>query len=303
MRWSLSEFLGLLEIRSQCWCEVDLGIHHGFSIRHSEAIYFYAVLEGETRINGVRIGSVELREGDIAILPSGDSHSVRFTDETSVQSLDFLNTDSYIDTPPVFRLGEEPPGARLLCSRLKVRWPFGQKPQRMPPVLKIAASESIVSVASLERLGEKSGGAALLTRAAGLLFTATFRDSPESEELFRATYKHDPISRAIEIIEKHPFKDWTVQILAQKVGMGRSNFASHFAAKAGRTPIEYVTEVRMKHAVRLLEQTDLKIAAISEFVGYKSEAAFCRRFSGYYGVSPGKARASMRNNEQSEPLG
>ena len=46
MRWSLSEFLNLLELRSQTWCFVALDSDCGIKIPHSETIYFYQVLEG-----------------------------------------------------------------------------------------------------------------------------------------------------------------------------------------------------------------------------------------------------------------
>ena len=76
--------------------------------------------------------------------------------------------------------------------------------------------------------------------------------------------------------------------------MGRSSFAARFVKELGRTPIKALTEERMKHAANFLKETDLKITEISERVGYRSEAAFIRRFTSHFGISPGKMRRDER---------
>lgn len=164
-------------------------------------------------------------------------------------------------------------------------------------MLKIAGEDAAVCTSKLEQLASKAGASVVLTRAAALLFTEAFRDYHECEALYRAFYKHDPILRAKQFIELHPLNDWTVEALAHKVGMGRSNFATRFAQEVGKTPMELLTEERMKHAVKLLEKTDLKIAAISDYIGYRSEAAFSRRFTASYGVSPGKMRKMIQQKK------
>jgi transcriptional regulator GlxA family with amidase domain len=76
--------------------------------------------------------------------------------------------------------------------------------------------------------------------------------------------------------------------------MGRSNFASRFAKEIGRTPMEFMSEERMKHAALFLEKTDMKVAEIGARVGYRSEAAFIRRFTVRFGTTPGELRKRTR---------
>lgn len=292
--WSLSEFLSLLVIRSQCWCFVDLDEDAGFNVLHNDAILFYAVLEGEVGVAGMPEGALTLQAGDMVMIVSGDAHAVRIHHDSKVEVLEFLCANEYVDTPVRFKVGEGRPRARLLCSRLKVRWPAGQRPEVLPSMLRIDGEDAAVCTSKLEQLASKAGASVVLTRAAALLFTEAFRDYHECEALYRAFYKHDPILRAKQFIELHPLNDWTVEALAHKVGMGRSNFATRFSLEVGKTPMELLTEERMKHAVKLLEKTDLKIAAISDYIGYRSEAAFSRRFTASYGVSPGKMRKMIQ---------
>jgi len=293
-RWSLSEFLNLVELRSQCWCFVDLGATGGFRIPHSDGVLFYAVLEGQARIVGAAPEALALSAGDMAIVLSGDAHAVRSERGRAVGVLEFLHNGEYVDIPPSFGLGEGAPVARLLCGRLRVRWPGGQHPRSLPQALTGTLAASVVNFAALEQSSDRSGSAALLTQAATLLFIAALRDHPQCEQIFEDSTLNDPVARARQFIQTHPFVDWTVASLARKVGMGRSNFAARFVGQIGRTPLAVLTEERLNHAATFLKRTDLKISEISERIGYRSEAAFSRRFTAHFGVSPGKMRKQWR---------
>lgn len=293
-RWSLSEYLNLVELRSQTWCFVELGQSGGFRVPHNDAILFYAVLEGGVRIVGAALGALDLRAGDIVMVLSGEAHALRSQRPGATDILEFLHNVEYADVPPHIALGGGRLAARMLCGRLKVRWPGGQRPPALPAILNLKFSDSVVNVEALERESRKSGATAILTRAASLLFTIAFRAHPQSDLIFRDSTLHDPIARAQQLIQTHPFTDWTVERLARKVGMGRSNFADRFVTEVGRTPIDVLTEERMKLAADLLEKSDLKIAEVSERSGYRSEAAFSRRFTAFFGMSPGKMRTVWR---------
>src|SRR5262249_43652239 len=75
--WSLSEFLNLVELRSQCWCFVELAATGGFRIPHSDAILFYAMLEGSAKLGGIGTGVVDLVPGNIVMVVSGETHALR----------------------------------------------------------------------------------------------------------------------------------------------------------------------------------------------------------------------------------
>lgn len=58
---------------------------------------------------------------------------------------------------------------------------------------------------------------------------------------------------------------------------------------------QYVTLLRLRAAVRLLVESDLKIAAITESVGWNSQADFYRHLRRFAPVSPGAARLDKSN--------
>ncbi|WP_413231877.1 helix-turn-helix transcriptional regulator [Paraburkholderia domus] len=54
----------------------------------------------------------------------------------------------------------------------------------------------------------------------------------------------------------------------------------------GRTPLEYLTRWRMHKAALLIRSDERSLAQIARSVGYRSEAAFNRKFKQEIGVTP-----------------
>ncbi|MFT3965772.1 MAG: AraC family transcriptional regulator [Sphingobium sp.] len=294
MNWSLSEFLNLIDLRSQSWCVIELGNGSGIRLPHSDTVFFHAVLDGSARLSGITGEPLELKRHDILFSLSGCAHAIRTERQGHMHSIDLLNEGQYVDTPPTVIVGDGPVETRLLSGRLRIRWPSGGSPRGLPPFFMMHGEDNLVDFDATIRSAHGEGASALLTRLATMMFVKAFREHPRCQAIFRDSNTFSPVARAQRIIEKHPFQRWTVDALARKVGMGRSNFASQFTHQTGKTPMDVLAEERMKHAARFLETTNLKIAEISERIGYRSEAAFSRRFSDYFGTTPGKLRRQLR---------
>lgn len=101
----------------------------------------------------------------------------------------------------------------------------------------------------------------------------------------------DPrLGRALAAILANPEGDLTLDALAREAGMSRSAFASRFHAAFERTPIEFVKEMRLKLAARLLRTTDLPVKAVARKVGYASRSYFSRAFKARYELDPARFR-------------
>lgn len=296
---SLSDLLSGLELRGQTWCYSDLGAQAGFSIPPGDAVLFHAVLHGTVRVACASGEVAELGEGDIVIVLSGEAHALRTTADSNASTHEFLRENRTVDMPPTFSLGS---GGRVhahvLSGRLQVDWPGEVNRASLPSLLRIGSDASAAAAVllrpdALAIAGMGAGSAALLTRLGSLLLVAGLRAEPRCRQLF-APPRRDPIAQAMQLIEANPSANWTVERLARSVGMGRSNFAAHFTQQVGRAPMEVVAEQRMEHAATLLRQGKLKIAEISEMAGYSSEAAFSRRFTRHFGISPSQMRERSR---------
>jgi AraC-like DNA-binding protein len=309
MTGTLTEFLNLLDLRGETWCFVDIRSPGGFSIPPNDAVMFYAVVQGSVRIAGVKGGTIELRPGHVAMILSGEPHALRVTADSPARRLDFLCDEQRVDVPPTITIGRNGPvTARVLSAKLRVNWPSGLRRMSMPPVVTLGtdpsnfSSLSAVRAETLQITATGTGAAALLTRLAALMLALSLRNHPQCLLLFRSPEWNDPIAQALHLIGSDPSADWSVARLAQAVGMGRSSFAARFTANVGRTPMEIVIERRMQFAARLLQQGEFKISEISGRAGYRSEAAFSRRFTRHVGVSPGSMRRDAQQHSEAGTL-
>jgi AraC-like DNA-binding protein len=94
------------------------------------------------------------------------------------------------------------------------------------------------------------------------------------------------MSAAITNMHDDPGHPWTLQELAERVGMSRSIFALRFKETVGATPMEYLTRWRMLLAGDRLKNTDDSISVIALSLGYESESAFGKAFRRVMGCSP-----------------
>lgn len=105
---------------------------------------------------------------------------------------------------------------------------------------------------------------------------------------------NDPfLDRVVDAIREEPGRDWTVERLAGIGAMSRSTFAERFRSAVGRSPADYVTEVRIDAAKRLLE-TGRSVSDISRELGYASDEGFSRAFRRRTGQTPSSWRLANR---------
>ena len=301
---SLSDLLGEFELSGQTWCYADLAGEGGFSVPHGEAVMFHAVLHGSVRL-ALPGATVEVGAGEAVAVLSGEAHALRAAAGNETVPLEFLRREQGADIPSTFALGAAGSVvARVLSGRLSVTLPAGASRASLPGLLRLgpatnSAWGSLLKPDALALAGIGLGAAALLTRLAATMIVAQLRTDPRCCQMFSPD-KRDPIGQALRLIAGNPSANWTVERLARSVGMGRSNFAAHFTAQVGRAPMEVVAEQRMEHAAQLLRKSKLKIAEISELSGYGSEAAFSRRFTRNFGISPSQMREQARMTQATQ---
>ncbi len=102
--------------------------------------------------------------------------------------------------------------------------------------------------------------------------------------LFALTDKH--IGTAIGAMHEDPAHGWTLQTLAARAGMSRSNFAQRFKQMVGTSAMDYLTRWRMMLAGDRLTNSSDPVAVIALSLGYESESAFSTAFKRVMGRSP-----------------
>ena len=76
--------------------------------------------------------------------------------------------------------------------------------------------------------------------------------------------------------------------------MNYSLFSYEFKQCTGKNFVNYLKELRIAEAKRLLATTDEKVIDISQQVGYDNEKHFMKIFKSICGVSPSEYRKNMK---------
>ena len=102
----------------------------------------------------------------------------------------------------------------------------------------------------------------------------------------------DLIAAAKKEIENHYMtEEISLNTVAISVGMSPSYFSSIFIKEAGKTFVEYLTEVRIEKAKEFLMCSSMKTSEIGYEVGYKDPHYFSYIFKKVQGCSPKEYRA------------
>jgi len=75
-------------------------------------------------------------------------------------------------------------------------------------------------------------------------------------------------------------------VIARRTGMSRSALCHYFKRATGRTLTDFINEIRIGHARKLLIETDHSVAEIAYSSGFESLSNFNRHFHDLTGVSP-----------------
>ena len=81
------------------------------------------------------------------------------------------------------------------------------------------------------------------------------------DSLSESVAKNDKkdVNKALEYIEQHYAENLSLNVLANEVHMNPYYFSSFFKKSTGKNFKDYVNQVRLKHAVELLLNTDQKV--------------------------------------------
>jgi AraC-like DNA-binding protein len=84
--------------------------------------------------------------------------------------------------------------------------------------------------------------------------------------------------------------------MAEMINLSVSRFHAVFKECLGMSPLQYLQDIRLQQAQRLLLATELSIHEVAMRVGYPDQFHFSRLFKTVHGVSPRKFRVDMRQH-------
>jgi AraC-like DNA-binding protein len=94
-------------------------------------------------------------------------------------------------------------------------------------------------------------------------------------------------------IECNFAKNISLAEICLRSGCSKTTLQHQFKEILGMTPMHYLTEVRMKYALQLLEREDFSIKMISGMCGYENALYFSNVFKEFHGLSPRDCRKKL----------
>ena len=102
------------------------------------------------------------------------------------------------------------------------------------------------------------------------------------------------VARAQHYIELHFAENITVSALAKLGCVSESTFNRRFKKETGRTPIEYLIDIRINQAKKLLRRKSLSITEVAMRCGFGTGAHFTACFAQKTGVTPSEFRSRFQ---------
>ena len=280
----------------------------------SHIIEFHLVAEGRAYI---RVGeeTTPLAAGDIVLVPHGDPHVMG-------NGIASETIDATADIPELLqsgmkrsRLGGGGEQTRLICGYLACEARLIQPVLAgLPRVLRVHIRtdsygellESMIRQAAEQLSGAAPGSEVIAARLAEVLFAEVLRryvlQLPKGRAGWLAGATDPAVGRALASLHQRPGYPWTLDELAQDVGLSRSVLTERFARYLGQAPMAYLTDWRLELAAESLRTTSRSVLQIAGDVGYDSEAAFNRAFKRRFAAPPARYRRSWRESVRKETV-
>ncbi|MGB8453452.1 MAG: response regulator [Anaerocolumna sp.] len=107
-------------------------------------------------------------------------------------------------------------------------------------------------------------------------------------EIYNAMGNKDKlvVARIKDYIQNNYAENITLALMSKLFYMNSFYFSSFFKKETGQNFKDYLTDIRMKEAIRLILSTDMKTYEIAEKVGYNNVRQFTDKFKELYDTSP-----------------
>jgi AraC-like DNA-binding protein len=272
----------------------------------SQHVVSYHIVSEGTCWLALGADRLRLEAGDIVVIPHGDAYVMSSRpgmrpDMPADAVLTFFRQMTTGSAPSVvIEGGGGHERANLACGFLgcDIR-PFNPVLEALPRLVHLPRPQEtaardrlapLIEYAVAESRQRRPGAQSLLLRLSEVLFIEVVRrhlDSLPPDRTGWLSGLRDPtVGRALALLHERPTGAWTLDRLANEVGVSRSTLADRFTQMVGQPPMRYLAHWRLQLASRLLVDSSEKVSAVAFDVGYHSEAAFSRAFKDLVGVSP-----------------
>ncbi len=236
--------------------EQGKGIHHAGTFRH------------------------RIMTGDVLVIPESTKHGYEDTDKLKIINVIFdmalLNSlpEDFRHIPGFYSL--------FLLNQRQRNTAAGKKGFLSLDPDEITKVEQLVSKMEKE-LEERRGGyrsicVTALTELVVFLSRKASRHNLASHS--------GRLAEALCFMQKNFARNITIEQLSRIVNLSPRSFQRIFRDYMGTSPFDYLINLRVRYAKKLLEDTDLNIGEIAAVTGFNDNAYFTRQFKAIFRIPP-----------------
>ncbi len=240
------------------------------------------MLSGST-VHIINGNKVTVKEGELLFLGKGAVHEIRPAGERDL-AVNFIILPPFFDRTLNMIGQEETPIRRFIVDSLR----DGQnqagymhfKVADVVPINNLV--ENLLYTIQKDMLNKR-----LINQTTmGLIFMQLLN---YTDHLAQGSKEEDTILKVYRYIEEN-YRTATLSEISEMLYYNMHNLSRSIKEKTGSNFTELLQEKRLSQAAYLLKNTEMKVANISQAVGYENVSYFHRIFAEKYGVSPKKYR-------------
>ena len=268
----------------------------------AQMIAYHFIVAGRLFITVDGEAPVEVRAGEVALLPRNDTHTLGSKAGLAPMRANDLVQPSLDGGLPGISYGGGGEETHVVCGFLASEELHNPLIASLPRLLKLDVREGTsrdwieasVRFAAGELTKGRFASSSVMSRLSELLLVEAVRNYSMSigeQETGWLKGLADPhVGKALALMHQDMREPWSAEALAKEVALSRSAFIQRFTTFVGMPPIRYLTAWRLQTAKLNLRETRMTIAQLAHSVGYESEEAFSRAFKREFGASPARWR-------------
>lgn len=267
--------------------------HDLTEIKHAHDFNELVIIIGGTAIHWLNGDEFPVVAGDVFLLQGQQDHY--FHNRDRLQMINIMYDPEQIELPES-RLLKMPGYCALFMLEPVFRRQHRFSSRLHLKRLSLSRAERIAleMVREVERQDD-GYESALIGKFIDLLvfLSRSYQDSPSETNRSAALLR---VGTVISRMEQEFAKDWRLEDFMEIARLSRSHFIRTFTKATRLPPFEYLIQIRLQNAMRLLRSSRLTISQVAYEVGFNDSNYFTRQFTKRKGLSPLAYRKSFQSS-------
>ena len=291
----------MVEVEPFVICRTMAGPTLSFAALKFATLHYGVAGSGSLMLDGR--AAIALSPGSIVIVPSGLSCQLSGDgedDDNLTVAKNCLPLDLGLDE---IGSGEGAGGIVVACSSINATYQklHGLFDHLLEPIILHTQKNDVIGpvlTALLNEMANPQPGShqmiALMMKQCLVHVLRHYCESGNCQVPWLSALGDPQLSAVLEQMIDDPGRRFSLDILAESAGMSRSSFAQRFKEAFGRSPMDFLKELRLQRAAQLLQTTSRPIKSIADQIGFESRSHFSRSFTDFFGITPADFRTTPR---------